>query len=1038
MHNSVDLNLFGSPEVCRNGSLVTGFRTSKAQALLYYLAVTARPHTRPTLAGLFWGDQPEAAARASLSKCLSNLHDLLGDAITIERQTIAFNRRYSYNLDTERFEAGTRHPPTAATLDTLQSALSLYRGDFLEGFYVRDAPEFEQWLLVQRAHYREAAIYGLQQLAVWHESHSDLLQASTALRRLLTLERWREEAHRQLMTLLARSGQRAAALAQFETCRQILDEELGVEPGAETVALEEKIRAGGFEQGRSPHPAHPTERPQPNDVRSNLPIPLASFIGRTQEIASLTTLLRGDSPNARLAPVRSVTVTGAGGCGKTRLAMQVARQLLDDYADGVWWVELAALHEETQVAEAVAKVLDVQQGGPLSLTEVLISNLRNKTALLVLDNCEHLVAGCAELVERLLNHCPRLQILATSREALAIPGEISWLVPSLALPAALPGSLAEYLHYEAIQLFIERASAAQRDFSLTLRNAPAIYQICRQLDGIPLAIELAAARVKMLTVEQMVERLSGMIGTNLDLLTDGGRTRLPRQQTLRATIAWSFVLLNEQEQRLLSWLSVFDGGWSIEGAVMVGAAADIPGAEHVLAHLVDKSLVLVVQQEQVSRYRMLETVRQYAYEQLENMGDVATARDRHLAHFLHLAQQAEPTLRSALQLTWLHRLDSEYANLRAALLWGLQAQTGEEARLLMGAALATELIFYWKLRGDWREGSHWLAIVEQRLTANPLSTEQTQSAQVTSLRAKALYGAGLIAWFQEKWLEARRLLDASSTLCCAISDQTGYYRAQVYQADLDLVAKDSSTAVRRWQEYLTYFRQIQNLWHMAETVFCWGYGERRLSDLAAAASHYTECLTWVQPLGDRWLRTLAISHLGIIALEQGHYDTAWTQIEQRLQSGRELGLKQHVYTALNYMSTIAYKRGDWQLSALLAFEALTVERQAGLEPLKGLLNNNKLRKIALACFMVQDNLRAVKLLAADARLRNEWHKDWEVDKMSTEQLLPELRTRLGDEPFASAWAAGAGMTAEAVLDEVLGQSLTTAQITTLRALGAVA
>lgn len=243
MANLLQLTLFGSPEVRLHGQPVTGFRSSKAQALLYYLAVTGRPHTRPTLAGLFWGDQPEAAARTSLSKCLSNLHDLVGDAVLIDRQTVAFNRQQPYHLDTERFETGCKISLTSSTVDALQSAIDLYRGDFLEGFYVRDAPDFEQWVLTQRAHYREAVLQGLHTLSNWHEQQGDLPQAISHTRRLLTLEPWREEAHRQLMALLARSGQRAAALAQFEICQQVSDEELAVEPDAETVAIMEAIRS---------------------------------------------------------------------------------------------------------------------------------------------------------------------------------------------------------------------------------------------------------------------------------------------------------------------------------------------------------------------------------------------------------------------------------------------------------------------------------------------------------------------------------------------------------------------------------------------------------------------------------------------------------------------------------------------------------------------------------------------------------------------------------------------------------------------------
>ena len=317
MPMSLELTLFGSPEVRVNGKLISGFRSTKAQALFYYLAITSRAHTRATLAGLLWGDQPEEAARASLSKCLSNLRDLLGNALLIERQTVAFNRNQLYHIDTEHFIADVAQPPTAATIPAWQAALTFYRGDFLEGFYVRDAPDFEQWVLVQRAHYREAVVQGLHTLANYAEQQGDLPQAITHTRRLLTLEPWREEAHRQLMMRLAQSGQRAAALAQFEMCRRVLEEELAVEPDAETVAVVDAIQAGEFDkvtrwQGDRVNQAqvHPVTLSPPHLVMNHLPIPPTPLIGRERDLAELGELI--NNPQCRL-----ITITGVGGavCG---------------------------------------------------------------------------------------------------------------------------------------------------------------------------------------------------------------------------------------------------------------------------------------------------------------------------------------------------------------------------------------------------------------------------------------------------------------------------------------------------------------------------------------------------------------------------------------------------------------------------------------------------------------------------------------------------------------------------------------------------
>jgi DNA-binding SARP family transcriptional activator len=288
--NPLELTLFDTPTVRCHGQVVTGFRSSKAQALLYYLAVTGRPHARPTLAALLWGDQPEASARVSLSKCLSNLHDLVGAAIMIERQTVAFNRAYIDQLDTERFLIGASQSPTPETISSLQSALALYRGDFLEGFYVREAPDFEQWVLVQRAHYREAVVQGLHTLANYTDQQGDLSQAIAHTRRLLTLESWHEEAHCQLMARLACNGQRRAALTQYVVCCQVLDEELGVTPDQVTVALYAQIRAGEFDKVTSDKVTtnHPITRSPPHLVTYNLPIPPTPLIGRERKLAELS------------------------------------------------------------------------------------------------------------------------------------------------------------------------------------------------------------------------------------------------------------------------------------------------------------------------------------------------------------------------------------------------------------------------------------------------------------------------------------------------------------------------------------------------------------------------------------------------------------------------------------------------------------------------------------------------------------------------------------------------------------------------------
>src|SRR5919202_492349 len=397
----------------------------------------------------------------------------------------------------------------------------------------------------------------------------------------------------------------------------------------------------------------------------NLPLELTSFIGREREIAEVKRLLLLEGKD------RLLTLTGPGGCGKTRLALKVAFEVVQEFEDGVWLVELSSLSDPDLVPQAVAFALGVREAPERSLTEVLTEHLKSKKMLLVLDNCEHVIDACAALADALLRACPELRILATSREALSIAGEATWLVPPLSLPdPEHPPPVEDLAGYEAVRLFLERAAAVSSRFELTERNAPAVAQVCRRVDGMPLAIELAAARARVLSVEQIASRLED----SFRLLATDSRTALPRQRTLRATIGWSHELLSQEEQALFRRLSVFAGGFALEAAegVCAGVGIERDGVLDLLTHLVDKSLLLVAQQGgEEARYRVLETVRQYGAEKLKESGDEPEIRRRHADFFLKLAEEAEPGLMGPEQGEWLERLEQEHGNLRAALMWSL-------------------------------------------------------------------------------------------------------------------------------------------------------------------------------------------------------------------------------------------------------------------------------------------------------------------------------------------------------------------------------
>ena len=489
------------------------------------------------------------------------------------RETVQINPDYLIWVDVLEFEAQATqglasHPPDPTAIN-----LDLYQGDLLPDLY-------DDWVITERERYRQLYLDLLLHLAQHWRSQGEYGRVIDLASRVLAQDPANEAAHQHLMFAHFVTHDRNAALRQYEACVRSLRDELGVDPSPETQALYRRIKS-------TPPPG-----PSRADHTNNLPIPLTSFIGREQEIAELKRLLAHAGNGSYPPPTRLLTLTGPGGCGKTRLAIQVANELAESYRDGVWWVDLAPLTEDQLVLEAVAKTLGVAVVEQQELGERLAGYLRQQHVLLVLDNCEQRIAACARLATTLLAECPSVQILATSREALGVFGEIAWLLPSLSLPergtASDPHAL---MQSESIRLFVERATAVKGEFALTEANAAAVVQICERLDGIPLAIELAAARTKAMGVGQIAERLSD----RFDLLSLGSRTAPLRQQTLRATVEWSYDLLPAPERALFRRLSVFANGWTLEAAEAICPGDGVERAQvlDLLARLVDKSLVAV-------------------------------------------------------------------------------------------------------------------------------------------------------------------------------------------------------------------------------------------------------------------------------------------------------------------------------------------------------------------------------------------------------------------------------------------------------------
>ena len=591
-----------------------------------------------------------------------------------------------------------------------QAALELYRGDLLPDDL------YEEWTVQRRESLRQVYLNLLLDLARLHEAQHNYSAGITALLQLLAVDQSHEEAHIGLMRLYALSGQRQQALRQYQTLGEVLKAELDTGPSEAAIHLNETIQSGQFLSPKAadfpPHPAIPIPK-------HNLPNLLTSFIGREKQINEVSQLVKDR---------RLVTLTGTGGTGKTRLALKVAEGLLEEFPDGVFMADLASLSDPELVPQACLQALNVLDEPGIPRLARLTKYLEQKHLLLILDNCEHVIVASAQLVDALTKSCPRLHILVTSREILSVPGESPYRVPSLIVPdSGVIPPLTQLAQVESVSLFVERAVQVSVGFKLTAANAIAVAQIMRRLDGIPLAIELAAARMRVLTIEQIAVRLDD----SFRLLTGGSRSVLPRQQTLKATMDWSYNLLLPKERLLLQRLSVFAGGWQLEAAEQVctnakektmpadskkedlwsgGGGSNYCMEEQIdytefidlLTQLVDKSLVIVESKADETRYHLLETIRQYARERLVESGCSQIARDRHLAFFADLTGQAEPHLRGKGQIEWLDRLEEELDNLRAAMEWSFGGQ------IELGLKIAADLMWFWHIRGHLNEGTDWL------------------------------------------------------------------------------------------------------------------------------------------------------------------------------------------------------------------------------------------------------------------------------------------------------------------------------------------
>jgi predicted ATPase/DNA-binding SARP family transcriptional activator/DNA-binding CsgD family transcriptional regulator len=982
------------------------WRLRKAAVLVKLLALAPghRMHREQAME-LLWPDSGRRAASNSLRTTLHATRKVLDSAkgaryLASEDESLVLCQGGELWVDVDAFERTAAIARRAKEPATYRAALNLYGGDLL--------PEdrYEEWTEGKRGELRQLYLALILELAGLYQEREEHALAIEALRRAIFEEPTLEEAHAALMRLHAISGRPERSLAQYERLRDVLHRCVGTPPAEATRHLRNEIAAGTLLP--TPTVGHVQGMEPPRVGKHNLPAPITSFVGREREMLEVKRLI---------LMTRLLTLAGAGGSGKTRLVLEIARDLIGAYPDGVWMVELAPLSEPGLVAQEVAGVLEIAEHPGEPLAHTLVDSLGKKEMLIVLDNCEHLIDATVGLAERLLRSCPGLRVLATSREPLGIAGEVVWQLDPLSLPDTYRwASVDGLMRYEAVRLFVDRARLRLPDFELTRENAGAVARVCRKLDGIPLAIELATARMGALAVEQVAQRLE----TSLDVLKGASRTAAARQRTLRATLDWSHDLLSEAERALFRRLSVFAGGWTLEAAEAIcsGDGTEQEEVLDLLGALVDKSLVVAgATADGTLRYRMLEPVRQYSRELLEQGEQAGEVRGRHGAFFLSLAEEAEPELAGSTQDVWVERLEAEHDNMREALSRFLERGEDEPA-LRLGAALWR----FWFLRGYLSEGIKWL---EQVLAEGEPSASQA--------RVKALEGMGWTFQYRGDQERAKATYEEMLELSRELGDKGNTATALNSLGTVAAQQGDNERARTLLRENLEVIEELEAEGDPAAPlkkhyVFnLLGYlAINDEGDHARGAALWEESLVLAREVGDGHLIGTALTSLGHVALLQRDFERAKARSEEALAFAHELGSAGVEIAPSNLINLglASLGLGEYERAMGPFEEALVTSRELGrtpqlIEVLEGMASlAGAMGKATRAARLWGAAEAARGVTGIDAFTPDEWALH--------EPHLASARSELGEAAWEDALAEGRAMAleeaAEYALTEVADQS----------------
>jgi predicted ATPase/DNA-binding SARP family transcriptional activator len=884
----LEIRLLGKFEVSSDGKPIT-IAARPAQSLLAFLILNAgTAHRREKLAGILWPDSLEETARDNLRHALWRLRKALQSVsaasyLQANDLTITFVTSEAYWLDTAKLEKLNE----STSADELIAVLLNYQGGLLPGFY-------DEWVVLEREHLHSIFEHHMARLTSLLQDEKRWLDVLDWGERWIKLGQKPEPAYRALMTAHAAKGDMSKVAATYERCVKSL-KEYAIEPSEQTHDLYQRLKAGkervktelsvaGLEKRRSL-------------LKTNIPVPITSFIGREKEVEEVVKMVGRN---------RLVTLAGSGGVGKTRLAIQSSHKLLNKFKDGVWWIDLVGMSDPALVSQAVAKVVDVHEVFNQPLIETLVGEFQRKRALLVLDNCEHLIIACAQLADRFLSGTQHLRILATSREALDILGETVWLVPSLSLPEFQDSITVKTLSKsESVRLFVERATMMQPQFNLTDQNANVVMQICRRLSGMPLAIELAAARIKMMTVNEIARRLDD----RFSLLTSGNRMGLPRQQTLRATIDWSHDLLTEPERVLFRRLAVFAGEFTLDAAESICSQNELKRSNvlDLLGRLIGKSLVFAnAAASGQTRYRFLETIRAYAFEKLKEAGEEIFIRDKHLEYFVRLAEETEPHLYAPEQVEWFARTDAEIDNLRAALDWSEVG--GNEARLSNGFQLAGVLSWYWQ-----RNYSYEFIERLQHMLFPSKTSKQTIE------RARALNTLGFLQWTLGRIAEARPYLEEALEIARRHGDQMTLGWALSHLGIVSILLQEYDSGLAFLEEGLAITRRLGISGRAAAGMTLSFTGDVYLmrKDEARALEQYEEGVTLLRETYNSNNLAYAERRLGFLMLKQGNYEKSKALFKESLRHNREVSHQNGMTAAISALANVAFAEGEHTRSAQL-------------------------------------------------------------------------------------------------------------------------